>query len=51
MIQYQVRKHQASKGLCLQFNNIPSKQCNILQQEEIYEAEVVDIWGVHRTSG
>lgn len=51
MIKYQVRKLQASEGLCLQFNNIPPRQCNTLQQGGIHEAEVVDIWGMHRTSG
>lgn len=45
-----MRKLQALKALCLQFNNIPPRQRHTLQQG-MYEAEVVDIWGVHRTSG
>ena len=51
MIKYQVRKLQASHGLCVQFKKIPPRHCNTLQQGGIHEAEVVDIWGMHRTSG
>lgn len=50
MIKYQIRKLQALKGLCLQFNNIPPER-HIVPQGGLHEAEAVDIWGVRRTSG